>query len=73
MSVSKKIKALLQMRDKKQLDLAACFGMTKQTMSNKMARESWSAADLIKTADFLECRVAFILPDGQHIYLDNNE
>ena len=73
MSVSKKIKAILQLCDKRQLDLAEHFGMSTQTMSNKMARGSWSATDLVKVAEFTGCKVAFILPDGQQIVLDDEE
>ena len=73
MSASKKIKAVLQLCNKKQLDLAAHFDMSTQTMSNKMARGSWSASDLVKVAEFTGCKVAFILPDGQQIVLDDEE
>lgn len=69
MSVSSKIKALLAMGEKKQIDLAEHFGMTKQSMNNKISRDSWSAEDLISVADFCGCKLAFICPDGQHIYL----
>lgn len=71
MSVSSKIKALLAMMEKKQIDLAEHFGMTKQSMANKMRRDSWSAGDLISVADFCGCKIAFICPDGQHIYLSS--
>ncbi len=70
MSVSDKVKGLLALSGKKQLDLAAHFGMSKQTMSNKMARDSWSAKDLAKVAEFAGCKVGFVLPDGQHIFLE---
>lgn len=70
MSTSDKVKALLALRGERQNDLAAAFGMSKQTMSNKMARDSWSAKDLIKVADFLGGRVAVILGDGQTVFLD---
>lgn len=64
-----KIKALLAIREKKQIDLAQHFGMTKQSMNNKMSRDSWSAEDLVRVAEFCGCKVAFVCPDGQHIYL----
>lgn len=70
---SDKVKAVLNLCGKKQVDLAAYFGMSKQTMSNKMARDSWSAADLAKVAAFVGGKVAFMLPDGQHIYLEKEE
>lgn len=73
MSISDKVKAVLNLGGKKQIELAAHFDMSKQTMSNKMARESWSATDLIKVAEFVGGKVAFVLPDGQHIYLAPNE
>ena len=69
MSISRKIRALLAISGKKQVDLAQYFGMTRQVMNNKLSRESWSAADLIKVADFCDCKIAFICPDGQRIYL----
>lgn len=69
MSISRKIRALLAISGKKQVDLAQYFGMTRQVMNNKLSRESWSAEDLIKVADFCDCKIAFICPDGQRIYL----
>ena len=60
MSVSDKVKGLLALRGVKQLDLAAEFGMSKQTMSNKFARNSWSANDLAKAAEFCGCNLAIV-------------
>ena len=70
MSVSDKVKGLLALSGKRQIELADCFGMTKQTMSNKMARDSWSAKDLARVAEFVGCKIGFLLPDGQHIFLE---
>lgn len=70
MAISGTIKGLLAICGKKQNELAEAFGMSKQTMSNKMARESWSAADLVKVAAFCGCKVGIILPDGQQLILD---
>ena len=67
MSVSDKVKGLLALCGKKQVDMAASFGMSKQTMGNKMNRGSWSANDLAKAAEFCGCKLAFIMPDGQQI------
>lgn len=72
MAISGTIKGLLAICGKKQNELAEAFGMSKQTMSNKMARESWSASDLVKVADLCGCKVAFILPDGQQIILTSD-
>lgn len=71
MAISGTIKGLLAMCGKKQNDLAAAFDMSKQTMSNKMARESWSASDLVKVAEVCGCKVAFVMPDGQQLVLDD--
>lgn len=73
MSVSEKVKAVLTLSGKKQMDLAEHFDMSKQVMSNKMARDSWSAKDLARVAEFTGCKVGFVLPDGQCIYLDADE
>lgn len=70
MSISDKVKAVLSLGGKKQVELAEHFGMSKQTMSNKVARDSWSGKDLAKVADFVGGRLAIILPDGQTIFIE---
>lgn len=70
MSISDKVKGLLALSGKRQIDLATEFGMSKQTMSNKFARNSWFANDLAKAAEFCGCKLAFIMPDGQQIIID---
>ncbi len=72
MSISNVVKGLLAMRGIKQIDLAAHFGMSKQTMSNKFARNSWFGTDLVRVADFCGCKLAFIFPDGQQITIDDD-
>ena len=72
MSGSNVVKGLLAIRGIKQIDLAAHFGMSKQTMSNKFARNSWFATDLVKAANFCGCKLAFILPDGQQIIIEDD-
>lgn len=67
------VKGLLALCGKKQVDMAASFGMSKQTMGNKMNRGSWSANDLAKAAEFCGCKLAFIMPDGQQIIIDVEE
>ena len=71
MSTSKKIKALLDLTDKKQSDLMEILGMSsKQSLSNKFSNERWSASDLSAIADFCGCKLAFVLPDGTQLALD---
>lgn len=69
--VSEKVKAILALSGKRQIDLAAHFGMTGQSMNNKMNRDSWSAKDLVAAAEFAGCKLAFLLQDGQHIVIEN--
>ena len=64
MSVSKKVKALLLEREKKQSDLMEVLG-------NKFSNERWSAEDLVKIAEYCGCKLAFILPNGERITISN--
>ena len=71
MSISAKIKALLSMREKKQLDLLPVLNMSsKQSLSNKFANGRWSADDLARVAEYCGCKLAFIMPDGQQILIE---
>ena len=73
MSVSSIVKALIALKGHKQAELAAFFGMTAQSMNNKMSRDSWSAKDLMTVAEFTECKLAFVLPDGNKIVIEQKE
>lgn len=73
MAISDKVKAVLALAGKRQQELAQIFGMTKQTMSNKFARDSWSGKDLAKVAELVGGQLAIIMPDGQTITLDIDE
>lgn len=71
MSISAQIKALLSITGNKQSDLMEALGMaSKQSLSNKFTGERWSAADLVKIADFTGCKLAFVLPNGERLLLD---
>ena len=67
------VRALLALSGKRQNDLAQHFGMSKQTMSNKMARNSWSASDLLKAADLCNSKLVFIMPNGQELTIEEGE
>lgn len=67
MTVSNKVKSVLALTERKQNELAEYFGMSKQTMNNKMSRDSWSGKDLARVAKFVGGQLVFILPDGQQI------
>ncbi len=73
-SVSKKVKALLLEREKKQSDLMEVLGMSsKQSLSNKFSNERWSADDLVKIAEYCGCKLAFVLPNGERIVIANDD
>lgn len=73
MSVTDKIKALLSIKGKKNIELAAYLGISSQSMQNKFSRGSFSAEDLIKIADFLNCTLTFNIDDSQKIILDSSD
>ena len=74
MSISNQIKALLSMRSMKQSDLTGVLGMaSRQSLSNKVVGERWSAADLIKIADATGSKLAFILPNGERVVLSADD
>lgn len=71
MAVSKKVKMLLLENGKKQSDLIEVLNMSsKQSLSNKIANERWSADDLIHVAECCGCKLAFVLPSGDKIIID---
>ena len=63
MSASKIIKQMLIERNKKVTDLAQYFGITRQNMSNRLQRDTFSYEDMVKIADFLHCDVKIIARD----------
>lgn len=70
MTVSSKIKALLKLKNVEHSALAEYLGISKQALSNKLFRGSFSATDLIRIANFLKCDLSFISDDGQRITID---
>lgn len=69
MAISSKVKALIKLKGRDNAGLAAHLGISAQALSNKLYRDSFSAADLIKIADFLGCDLAFIVDEAQRIIL----
>ena len=70
MAVSNKIKSLLKLKGKNNAGLAGHLGISVQALSNKLYRDSFSAADLIKAAAFLGVELAFIVDERQRVTLD---
>lgn len=73
MAVTCKIKALLSLKGKKNIELAKYFGISPQSMRNKLNRGSFSAEDLIKIAEFTGSTLAFEVDDAQKIVLDKSD
>lgn len=73
MAVTEKIKALLSIKGKKNVELAAHLGISPQSMQNKFNRGSFSAEDLIKISEFLDCTLAFDVDGSQRIILDKTD
>lgn len=69
MSVSNKLRALLNLTDHKPPDLADGLGISVQAVRNKFNRDSFSASDLIKISNTLNCELIFKTQDGQTINL----
>ncbi len=72
MGVSANIKALLALSGLKQSDLLQPLSMSsRQSLSNKFTNERWSAQDLVDISHLCGCKLAFILPNGQQIIMEN--
>jgi len=73
MAVSNKIKSLLKLKGKNNIELAQYFGITPQSINNKLFRNSFSAEDLIKISVFLDCELAFTVDGTQKIPLTEDD
>ena len=72
MSITNSVRALLKMRGMKQGDLLPVFGLANvQSLSNKFRGERWSAADLVKVAEFAGAKLAFIFPNGERLVISD--
>ena len=73
MSVSSKIKAVLSLSSKDHSGLASYLGISTQALSNKFYRDSFSAADLIKVAEYCGTALCFVSNDGNKVVIDSND
>ena len=69
MSVTNKVRAMLNIAEKKPSDLEQCLGISVQAVRNKFSRDSFSVSDLIKISDSLGWKLQFKASDGQSIVL----
>lgn len=70
-AITGKIKALLRIAGKKNVELARYLGIFPQSLQNKFNRGSFSADDLIRIADFTGSELSFQLGDDK-IVLDRS-
>ena len=68
-AINNKIRALINIKAKKSSEAHEYYVITVQAMRNKMSRGSFSAADLVKFASFLDCELSFIIDDKQKVTL----
>lgn len=73
MAVTEKIRALLSVRGKKNVELAEYLGISPQSLQNKLNRGSFSAEDLIKIADLAGVALAFEVNGTQKIMLESSD
>ena len=73
MGISANIKALLALSGLKQSGLLQPLNMSsRQSLSNKFTNERWSAQDLVDISHLCGCKLAFIMPNGQQIIIDDD-
>jgi len=69
MAVNNKVRAMLNIAEKKPSDLDNCLGISVQAVRNKFSRDSFSVSDLIKISDSLGWEMLFKSPTGQTVVL----
>lgn len=69
MSVGDKIKSVMSAGGKKSSGLASALGISSGALSNKFYRDSFSVDDLIITAEYANCELAFLYADGSKTVL----
>lgn len=69
-NTSSKIIYMLNRFGKKQKELIPILNMAnKNTLSGKIRNDRWNVDDLLNVAEYLNCELCFILPDGEHVTL----
>lgn len=73
MSVANKIKAAMNMAGKTTEELAKGIGIKKQSLLNKFYRDSFSASDLIKIAEYLGYDLVLQRNDKEKVYFSSED
>lgn len=69
MSITDKVRAVINLSGRTKTELAAYLGISNQALSNKLSRGSFSAEDLIRIADFSGCTLLFEFDEKQRVTL----
>ena len=69
MSVTNKLRAVLNIAEKKPADLSECLGVSVQAVRNKFSRDSFSVSDIIKITDYIGWELQCKAPNGQIVSL----
>lgn len=64
MSISSKVKAVLAVGDKKMGDVPEVLGLTRQAVSAKVVRNSFSVSDVVRIMDYLGGQMILRTFDG---------
>lgn len=67
MSSKNKIKGLIATQGASSQTIAQALGITVAAARNKLSRNSWAVNDLIRLADGLGVRLAFVGADGRAV------
>lgn len=70
-TITARIKSLLAMHGKKNIELADFMGISPQSLQNKFTRGSFSAEDLIKISAFTGAELAYIAGENK-VVLDSS-
>ncbi|MCI9292778.1 MAG: hypothetical protein HFF02_05745 [Erysipelotrichaceae bacterium] len=73
MSVSNKVKALLQLSDSNLSNYAKATNQSQQNVSNKVVRNTWTVQDFLKIAKHTNKRLAFVDEDNTPVVIFDNE
>ncbi len=62
--VSNKIKAMIKIANKKNIDVSKSLGLARpQALNTKFTRDSWTVQDLIKVVSFLDGEITIRIND----------
>lgn len=67
MSVSNKVKALLQLKDSGISKYAKATNQSQPNVSNKVIRNTWTVQDFLKIAKYTKTNLSFIDENGKPI------